>query len=97
MHGLPAIMNPVCKYVMAGTWLIASVCIDRTMAISSTIFAVCGSSSETHAPLLPYCWNLKTDGAMGNRVCPEVMVVRRCPLRMESGRSLSNQFDIPGL
>jgi len=27
---------------------------------------------------------------MGKRACPEVMVVKRCPLTTESGRSSSN-------
>ena len=31
--------------------------IDLTIAISSTIFAVCGRSSLTHAPDFPYCAN----------------------------------------
>ena len=82
---------------MAGSWLIASVCIERMIARSSTIFAVCGSNSLTQAPLLPCCANLKTDGAIGKRVWPEVIVVSRWPCRMDSGRSLSNQADIPGL
>ena len=57
--------------------------------MSSTILRVYGSSSQTHMPDLP-CWpNLNFDGAIGNRLWPEVMVVSRWPLRMESGRSLS--------
>ena len=46
---------------------------------------------------LPYCWNLKTDGAIGKRVWPDVIVVRRWPSRMESGRSLSNHSFISRL
>ena len=34
---------------------------------------------------------------MGNRSCPEVMVVNRCPFRIESGRSLSSHFSNSGL
>ena len=83
--------------MIAGSWLIASVFIERIIEMSSTIFAVFGSSSDTHAPLLPYCANLNIDGAIGKRVCPAVMVVNRCPLRMDSGRSLSNHSFIPGL
>ena len=42
---------------------------------SSTILAVCGSSSLTHAPLWP-CWaNSNTDGVMGNAFCPLVIPV----------------------
>ena len=37
--------------VIAGSWLMASVFIERTMARSSTMLAVCGSSSEIQAPL----------------------------------------------
>ena len=52
MLGRPASCEPVWKNVIAGSWLIASVCIDLTKHRSSTIFAVCGSSSLTHAPRL---------------------------------------------
>ena len=55
--------------------------------MSSTMRAVYGSSSETHAPDLPYCANLKIEGAIGKRLCPLVMVVSRWPCRMDSGRS----------
>ena len=66
MHGRPACCEPVWKNVMAGSWLIASVCIDLTMHSSSTILAVCGSSSLTHVPDLP-CWaNLNSEPASGN-------------------------------
>ena len=82
-------MLPVCIRVMAGSWLIASVFMLRMKHMSSTILAVCGSSSLTHIPLWP-CWaNLYFDGAIGNRFCPEVIVVSRWPLRIDSGRSLS--------
>jgi hypothetical protein len=61
---------------------------ERTMARSSTILEVHGSSSLTHAPLLP-CWaNLKRDGATGKLVWPLVIVVMRWPWRMESGSSI---------
>ena len=50
---------------MAGSWLIASVCMLRMKHMSSTILAVYGSSSLTHMPHLP-CWaNLYFDGAIG--------------------------------
>ena len=74
---------------MAGSWLIASVCMLRTKQRSSTIFAVWGSISLTHMPLLPCCLNLYFDGATGNRAWPEVIVVSRWPMRTDSGRSLS--------
>ena len=47
------------------------------MVMSSAIFAVYGSSSDIHAPLWPCCENLKTDGAIGKRLWPEVIVVSR--------------------
>jgi len=34
MQGLPAIMKPVWMKVMAGSWLMASVCMERMRAIS---------------------------------------------------------------
>ena len=88
-HGRPVTWLPVCIYVIAGSWLIASVCIDRMKHMSSTIRAVWGSSSQTHMPLLPCRANLYFDGAIGNRFWPEVIVVSRWPIRIESGRSLS--------
>ena len=65
--GLARDLLPVCMNVMAGSWLIASVCMMRMKHMSSTIFAVCGSSSLTHIPLLPCCANLYFDGAIGKR------------------------------
>ena len=84
-------------YVTAGSWLIASVQTVLTSAMSSTIFAVQGSSSLTHVPDWPCRANLYFDGATGNRAWPLVMVVSRWPLRIESGRSLSNIASIFGL
>ncbi len=43
--------------VWAGSWLIWSVTIDRTMAMSSTNFAWYGKKSLTHWPDLPYRLN----------------------------------------
>ena len=51
-HGRPVIWLPVCMNVMAGSWLIASVCMLRMKHMSSTILAVYGSSSLTHMPHL---------------------------------------------
>ena len=83
--------------VMAGSWLMASVCMLRMKHMSSTILAVHGSNSETHMPLLPCCSNLYFDGAIGNRAWPDVIVVRRWPLRIVSGKSLSNHSCMVGL
>mgnify|MGYP001150913148 CR=1 FL=1 len=61
------------------------------------ICAVCGNNSLTQRPHCP-CWaNLKIEGATGKRFCPEVIVVSRCPMRMEAGNSLSNHSCICGL
>jgi hypothetical protein len=48
MLALPACSLPVMTKVQAGSWLIAFVWTLRTRAISSTIFAVCGSTSLIH-------------------------------------------------
>ena len=55
MLGRPASCEPVCTNVIAGSWLIASVCIERIKQMSSTILAVCGRARSATAPLWP-CW-----------------------------------------
>jgi len=45
----------------------------------------------------PHWAKAKPEGATGNRSCLEVIPVRRCPLRIESGRSASRCFSRPGL
>ena len=82
---------------MPGSWLMASVCMERMMAMSSAMRAVYGRSSEIQAPLCPCRLNSKTDGAIGKRACPDVIVVSRCPSRTDSGRSRSYQSRICGL
>ena len=81
----------------AGSWLIASVQTVLTRAIWSASLAVQGKSSLIHMPDWPCCANLYFDGAIGNRAWPLVIVVSRWPLRIESGRSLSNIAPILGL
>ena len=88
MLGRPASWLPVCMKVMAGSWLIASVCIPRTTHHSSDLEAICGISSLNQLPDWPCCLNLKIDGATGKFFWPDVIVVRRWPLRIDSGRSL---------
>jgi hypothetical protein len=83
--------------VIAGSWLIASVCMLRMNRTSSTCFFIHGINSPTHIPDCPHRSNLYFDGAIGNRVCPLVIVVRRCPMRTDSGRSLSYHSCITGL
>ena len=64
----------------------ASVLTVLTMVMSSTIFAVCGSSSLIQVPLSPCSVELEDRGATGSEFWPEVMPVIRWPLRMESGQ-----------
>ncbi len=87
MLGRPASCEPVCANVIAGSWLIASVTIERTMQSLSEIFAVCGIRSPINSPVAADGVAPNWDGAIGNPVCPEVIVVRRCPLRTDSGSS----------
>ena len=82
---------------MAGSWLMASVCTERTKQSSSAMAAVWGRSSLTHAPLSPCRAKRKTDGATGKRFWPDVMVVRRWPARIDSGRSSSKRSAMAGL
>ena len=82
---------------MPGSWLMASVCMDRMTAMSLAMLAVWGRISENHAPPSPCCENSNTEGATGKRDCPDVIVVRRWPWRTDSGRSLSYQSRIFGL
>ncbi len=65
--------------------------------MSSTIRDVQGKSSLTHVPAWPCRANRYFEGATGNRDWPLVMVVSRWPMRIESGRSLSNMASIRGL
>ena len=57
--GRPNCCAPVFIINWPGAWLNASVASDRTMAMSSTIAAVCGNSSDTSAPHLPWRANSK--------------------------------------
>src|SRR5437763_16896507 len=79
MLGRPASWAPVWKKVMAGSWLIASVCNDLMKHSSSATCAVYGSSSLSHAPACPCCRNENRDGAVGKLDCDDVMPVRRWP------------------
>ena len=56
--------------VIAGSWLIASVFSDLTMAMSSTIAAVCGNSSLTQVPALAVLRELEHRGGTGKRLLP---------------------------
>ena len=63
--GRPANWLPVCRKVMPGSWLIASVCIVLMKQSSSATLAVCGINSLIHAPDSPCRANLNLDGTMG--------------------------------
>ena len=83
--------------VIAGSWLIASVCTVLQIVMSSAMRAVCGKRSLTHAPDSP-CWrNLNIDAATGSVPCPEVIPVMRCPMRTESGSSVPRNWASFGL
>ena len=97
MAGRPACCDPVWKKVTAGSWLIASVCIDLTMQSSSTILAVWGIRSLTHVPDLPCRANSNWEPAMGNDRWNAVMPVRRCPMRTDAGSSSPFIFRSSGL
>ena len=53
MLGRPAICEPVFMNMCAGSWLIASVVIERMMQMSSATEPMCGNSSQISAPHLP--------------------------------------------
>lgn len=88
---------PVCTRFRAGSWLIASVCIERTIASSSAHCARCGSRSLIQAPQAPRWANLRLVFWMRRLCCPEVIVVMRWPWRTESGSSWPCQRGNAGL
>src|SRR5687768_11376557 len=91
MLGRPGISEPLITNVQAGSWLMALVWTLLISAMSSTTFAVWGSSSVlTHRPQLPFCSNLYLLGATGKRVWPLVIVLRRWPPWTDGGRSVLN-------
>ena len=58
MLGRPAICDPVFMNMWAGSWLIASVVIERMTQISSATEPICGRSSESSVPFFPCFENL---------------------------------------
>ena len=87
MLGRPGCWNPVWMNVIAGSWLIASVCIDLMTQMSSTIFAVCGSSSLTHVPDLAVLRELEHATARPGSASARRHAGEPLALRTESGRS----------
>ncbi len=86
-------------YVIAGSWLIASVKVLCTTQSSFATWAVYGSNSLTHTPwsLLSCLVYLYLLGQTGSVFCPAVMPVMRWPSRTCSGRSFPNISRIFGL
>lgn len=82
---------------MAGSWLMASVFIDRINVRSPAIFAVWGNNSLMVMRPGPYSANLYFDAASGKRLCPALMPVSRCPLRTDAGKSCPHIVSSLGL
>jgi hypothetical protein len=76
MLGRPGCWKPVWMKVIAGSWLIASVFIVLMTVMSSTIFAVCGSSSLTHVPACPCREKANIERATGSDDWPIVCATR---------------------
>src|SRR5262249_17891112 len=57
MLGRPEMVVPVFMNVWAGSWLIASVCSERTMQISSAMVLMCGKIELISCPELPHLLN----------------------------------------
>ena len=83
--------------VIAGSWLIASVCMERMRQSLSITRPVCGSSSLIDVPDWPH-WRKPYFEAMTGKVFwPEVIPVSRWPMRIESGSSVPCFDTSPGL
>ncbi len=61
---------------------------DLAPPTHSVNFAVCGMSSLIHAPDWPWRANANFEGTTGKLSCADDMLVRRCPMRIDSGRSV---------
>ena len=96
MLGRPGCWNPVWMNVMAGSWLIASVFIVLMTVMSSTIFAVWGSSSLTQVPDWPCRLNSNCDLVTSSADCP-IVCATRWPWRTESGICVPWNFASAGL
>ena len=82
-EGRPEICVPVFMNVCAGSWLICSVCIERTTAISSAMEPMCGRSVEISCPDCPQRWN-ECCGPKQRSFCPWSCAMG-CPLVRDSG------------
>ena len=97
MLGRPGSWLPLWKNVMAGSWLIASVCSERMTQMSSAIPRVCGRRSLMTVPLLPPGLKAHLLGWTAKRACEATMPVMRWPRRIESGRSSLKRWRSTGL
>ena len=86
MLGRPLMIDPVFMKACAGSWLICSVVIDRTMQILSAIPAMCGNRSEISWPDWPCLWNPQ----VGPRAVSVMFCnwASCCPLVNDSGNGL---------
>ena len=57
MLGRPAICEPVFMNMCAGSWLMASLVIERTQQISSATDPILGNIPQISTPDLPNRWN----------------------------------------
>ena len=87
---MPVTWLPVWMYVMAGSWLIASVYMLRTMAhLVGHLRGVRQQFADPRAGTGRAVRTGTSTARSGKRAWPLVMVVSRWPLRIDSGRSLS--------
>ena len=86
MLGRPVMMDPLFMNVCAGSWLICSVHIDRTMHVSSTMPPMCGNKSQTSWPDSPNCLK-PCVGPKQVSFCPWSWAIC-CPLVNDSGIGL---------
>ena len=85
--GRPGARAPVNSMVTAGSWLIESVCMLRTMARSSTIRPVCGNSSDVSTPARPCRTKPKAEPTSGMVPWRTVLAENRSCPRTDGGNS----------
>ncbi len=96
MLGRPAITDPVCAKIFAGAWLKFSVRMVLTMAMSSAITAVFGSSSEIQAPLWPCRENFQGEPSIF-WCAMRSMNAKRLPFISDSGGACPLNLSSTGL
>ncbi len=95
MLGRPLRIDPLFMKACAGSWLICSVCIDRTMHRSSAIPAMWGNRSEISWPDAPCLANLAIDPrALRTAPCNWASC---CPLVNDSGNAWPSSRSSSGL